>query len=294
MASFEETYACYQSRLETGIKNLLPGPEEAPARIHEAMHYCLSAGGKRLRPVLLMAAADLYPRRADPLAAAVAIECLHTYSLVHDDLPSMDNSDLRRGQPSAHVRFDEATAVLTGDALLTEAFRLLGEHYRDIPECCVALIQCLAGAADSRHLIGGQVVDTLYENTAVSPEMLDYIHLHKTADLLTASLVMGLRVTSAPEVAYALIRDAGRSLGLAFQIIDDILDTTSSEEVLGKTVGNDARRAKNTYVSIHGIAASREAARTETGKALEACRQLPDTDPSFLESLIQKLEFRLG
>jgi geranylgeranyl pyrophosphate synthase len=206
----------------------------------------------------------------------------------------MDNSDLRRGKPSAHVCYDEATAVLTGDALLTEAFRLLGEHYGDIPECCVALTQCLSTAADSRHLIGGQVVDTLSENTAVSPEMLDYIHMHKTADLLTACLDMGLHLTTAPEEAYPSIRNAGRSLGLAFQIIDDILDATSSEEVLGKTVGNDARKAKNTYVSIHGIEASRKAARTETAKALEACLQLPDTDPSFLESLIQKLEFRLS
>lgn len=294
MESFDKTYNAYQSQVEAGLVNLLPSPDEAPAAIHEAMQYCLSAGGKRLRPVLLMAAADLYPRRADPLAAAVALECLHTYSLVHDDLPSMDNSPLRRGQPSAHVQFDEATAVLAGDALLTEAFRLIADHYAGEPECCVALLRCLGKAADSRHLIGGQIVDTLSENIQVSPEMLDYIHLHKTADLLTASLQMGLLLTHAPKEAFGKISGLGRSLGLAFQIIDDILDATSSEEVMGKTVGNDERQAKNTYVSIHGIEASRLAAKAQTKMALQACRTLPETSPVFLESLIQKLEFRLS
>jgi len=294
MELFDKTYKAYQSQVEAGLTDLLPNMEEPPAAIHKAMQYCLSAGGKRLRPVLLMAAADLYPQRADPLAAAVALECLHTYSLVHDDLPSMDNSPLRRGKPSAHMQFDEATAILAGDALLTEAFRLIADHYAAEPDCCVALLRCLGKAADSRHLIGGQVVDTLSENIEISPEMLDYIHLHKTADLLTASLQMGLHLTRAPDEAFQKMSDLGRSLGLAFQIIDDILDATSSEAVMGKTVGNDERQAKNTYVSIHGIEASRIAAKAETQKALEACRTLPETSPLFLESLVQKLEFRLS
>jgi geranylgeranyl pyrophosphate synthase len=293
MDSFEDTYEAYRQRLERGLAELLPEAAEAPAAIHEAMRYCLAAGGKRLRPVLLLAAADLYPRKADPLPAAVSIECLHTYSLVHDDLPSMDNSPLRRGQPSAHVQFDEATAVLAGDALLTEAFRLLAHHYRGQPDVAVAVLGCLAEAADSRHLIGGQVVDTLSEDTDISPETLDYIHQHKTADLLTAALLMGLHTTEAPAEAFATMTTVGRSLGLAFQIIDDILDTTSTEEVLGKTVGNDARQAKNTYVSIHGLEASRTAARRETAAAIDACGRLPGADPAFLEALIRKLEFRL-
>lgn len=294
MEPFDTTYQAYLDQVESGLKSLLPPPDAYPARLHGAMNYCLSAGGKRLRPVLLLAAADLYPRRAEPLPAAVAIECLHTYSLVHDDLPSMDDSPLRRGKPSAHVQFDEATAVLAGDALLTEAFRLIGQHYAGLPEVGMRLLQELATAADSRHLIAGQVVDTLSEHEVVSAETLDYIHQHKTADMLTAALLMGLHLTDCPEAAFASLRTAGRSLGLAFQIIDDILDATSSDEVLGKTTGNDALREKNTYVSLHGLEASREAARRETRRAIEACSALPGTDPRFLVELVRKLEFRLS
>lgn len=293
MESFDTTFQAYQQKIEAGLLDLLPAADEPPAIIHEAMRYCLSAGGKRLRPVLVMAAAGLYPAKADPLRAAVAIEFLHTYTLVHDDLPSMDNSPLRRGKPSAHVQFDEATAVLAGDALLTETFRLLSDAYHEQPEIAVALIRCLSSAADSRHLIGGQVADTLYENREISAETLDYIHNHKTADLLTAALEMGLILSESPEEAYPQIRIVGKSLGLAFQIIDDILDTTSTDDVLGKTTGNDARQAKNTYVSLHGLEQSRTAAARETEKALRACRSLPDTDSSFLEALVRKLEFRI-
>lgn len=293
MDSFEQRYNTYRETVEGGIRDLLPPAGERPGEIHAAMRYCLSAGGKRLRPVLLLAAADLYPRRADPLAAAVAIECLHTYSLVHDDLPCMDNSPLRRGKPAAHVEFGEALAVLAGDALLTEAFRLIGLHYRSEPECAAALLACLAEAADSRHLIGGQVVDTLFENAAVDAETLDFIHRHKTADLLTAALLMGLHLTAAPEEAFEQLRLAGRSLGLAFQIIDDILDATSTTEVLGKTAGNDARQAKNTYLSVHGLEAGRAAARRETEAAIAACAGLPDARTGFLVHLIRQLEHRI-
>lgn len=294
MELFDSTYKSYQQRLEDGLSRLLPARDVPPVAIHEAMSYCLAAGGKRLRPVLVMAAADLYPQVADPLPAAVAIECLHTYSLVHDDLPCMDDSPLRRGVPSAHIQFDEATAVLAGDALLTEAFRLLAVHYADQPQVCVNLIKTLSVAADSQHLIGGQVVDTLSENSVISAETLDFIHHHKTADLLTAALLMGLHMGECPAQAFELMETAGRSLGLAFQIIDDILDATSTAEVLGKTTGNDARQAKNTYVSLHGMEASRVAAKQETRKAMEACAALPDTNAEFLIALIQKLEFRLS
>jgi geranylgeranyl pyrophosphate synthase len=294
MESFDSTFQAYQTKIEAGLLNYMPEADEAPARIHAAMRYCLSAGGKRLRPVLVMAAADLYPAKADPLPAAVAIELLHTYTLVHDDLPSMDNSPLRRGKPSAHVQFDEATAVLAGDALLTESFRLLADAYSEHPEIVVALVRCLSTAADSRHLIGGQIVDTLSENQAITVETLDYIHNHKTADLLTAALEMGLILTDCPEEAFTQIRIVGKSLGLAFQIIDDILDATSTDEILGKTTGNDARQSKNTYVSLHGLEESRAAAALETNKAMVACRNLPDTDPQFIEALIKKLEFRIN
>ena len=294
MEPFEQTYATYREKVEAGLQRLLPSADTKPARIHEAMTYCLSAGGKRLRPVLLMAAADLYPQKCDPLAAAVAIECLHTYSLVHDDLPCMDNSPLRRGQPSAHVQFDEATALLAGDALLTEAFKLLAFHYGDDPVRCVALLRILTEAADSGHLIGGQVVDTLSENQDITPETLDYIHHHKTADLLTAALLMGLQMTEHPAAAVDNLRVVGQSLGLAFQIIDDILDATSTAAVLGKTVGNDEKQSKNTYVSLFGLDRSRQAAREATERAIAACSGLEGGDSAFLVALVRKLEFRIN
>ncbi len=293
MESFDKIYKSYQDTLENGIRQLLPDVAEKPASIHAAMRYCMESGGKRLRPVLLLASANLYPAKADPLAAAVAVECLHTYSLIHDDLPCMDDSPLRRGRASAHVQFDEATAVLAGDALLTEAFRLLAVHYASLPETAVSLIRCLSSAADSRHLIGGQVVDTLSEQKTISEETLDYIHVHKTSDLLTAALLMGLHLTRFPPGAIEQMELAGRSLGLAFQIVDDILDATSSDEVLGKTTGNDEKQAKNTYVSIHGLDASRAAARKETRKAIDACLALPGAKTGFLVNLIERLEFRI-
>jgi len=294
MEAFDETYEGYRQRLETGLKELLPSPDTPPAAVHRAMTYCLSAGGKRLRPVLVLAAADLYPSRADPLPAAVAIECLHTYSLVHDDLPAMDDSPLRRGKEAVHVAFDEATAILVGDALLTEAFGLLACRYGSSPEIGLQLVRSLAEAADSRHLIGGQVVDTLSENRTISAEDLNYIHQHKTADLLTAALRMGCLTTEAPPEALATIEELGRALGMAFQIVDDVLDATSTNEMLGKTVGNDVRQAKNTYVTLFGIEAARAAAREQTATALAACQKLPGTASSFLETLVRKLEFRLS
>lgn len=294
MESFDQTYQDYRQQVEAGLKRFLPPADTDPAGIHAAMHYCLSAGGKRLRPVLLMAAADLYPKKLDPLPAAVAIECLHTYSLVHDDLPCMDNSPLRRGQASAHVQFDEATALLAGDALLTEAFRLLAFHYGNDPQRAVSLLRILTEAADSRHLIGGQVVDTFSENQSITAETLDYIHHHKTADLITAALLMGLQLTEHPPEASTQLRTVGQSIGLAFQIIDDILDATSTADVLGKTVGNDEKQAKNTYVSLHGLDASRRAAKQATERAIAACRELGDAESAFLMALIQKLEFRIN
>jgi geranylgeranyl diphosphate synthase type II len=294
MDDFAQRMQAYKTCVEEGINRILPGVDTPPSRIHEAMCYSLAAGGKRLRPVLVLAAADLYPQRIDPVPAAVAVECLHTYSLIHDDLPSMDDSPLRRGQPASHIQFDEATAILAGDALLTEAFAILARHYADHPVTALGLIRLLSVAADSRHLIGGQVVDTLSENQRIEAETLEYIHTHKTADLLTAALRMGLEVTEAPAESLPLVDKIGHCLGLAFQIVDDLLDTTASTEQLGKSVGHDARQAKATYVALHGAESSRSRVDELTSAALEACRQLPATDASFLQELIQRLQFRLN
>lgn len=291
---FKKTYQAYQNKVEEALFRYLPSRDTEPPRLHEAMHYSLAAGGKRLRPVLVCAAFDCYfTKERNPVPAAVAIEFLHTYSLIHDDLPSMDDSDLRRGRPSVHKAFDETTAILAGDALLTEAFHLLATAYAAHPEVAVSLCRILGEAAGSRKLIGGQAVDTLSENRDIEPETLDFIHQNKTAALITASLQMGLAIGDAPNSAFSVADALGRSLGLTFQIVDDILDATSTEDELGKSVGSDASNQKNTYVKVFGLEASREAAHLETQKALEACDNLSGADTRFLRALIQSLEFRV-
>lgn len=289
---FAQRHEAYRQQVEAALDAWLPAASTQPARLHEAMRYSVDAGGKRLRPVLVLACAELYPQRVDPKAAAVAIELLHTYTLIHDDLPCMDDSDLRRGRPSAHVQFDEATAVLAGDALLTEAFSILARAYADAPEVGLRLVRLLGEAGDSRRLIGGQVLDTLAEQQEIGPDELDYIHLNKTAALLRAALRMGLACTDAPVVADTHADAIGRNLGLVFQIVDDILDATSNPETLGKTTGADVENEKNTYVRLHGLEASRTRAADLTREALEHCTAW-EADTSFLEELIRQLEHRL-
>jgi geranylgeranyl pyrophosphate synthase len=241
---------------------------------------------------LVLAAADLFGRRHNPLAAAVAIECLHTYSLVHDDLPCMDNDDLRRGRPTAHRQFDEATALLAGDALLTLAFQLLGRHYGAQPVLAARLTQEISDAAGSEHLIGGQMADLLAEKKAdATAEDLDYIHLNKTAAMIAVSLVAGGLCSGASEAHIAILRDAGRQIGLAFQIVDDLLDATKDSATLGKTAGKDAKAGKTTYVKLHGLEASQRFARNRTQAALTALEQLP-ADMGFLAALINSMAAR--
>jgi geranylgeranyl pyrophosphate synthase len=289
---FDRQFSLHLEAVEAALDNWLPAAAAAPPEIHAAMRYCLAAGGKRLRPVLLLAAARLFPPLADPLPAAAAIECVHTYSLIHDDLPCMDDSPLRRGRPSAHIQFGEATAVLAGDALLTEAFAILGRAYAEQPALGLTLVRLLGAAAGSARLIGGQTVDTLRAGRQVAAAELDYIHLNKTAALLGAALRMGLALTAAPALAAGPVDALGRHLGLAFQIVDDILDATADSATLGKTAGSDARQQKNTYVRCHGLAASRQAARQHTESALAALAEIP-ADTTFLASLVRDLENRL-
>ena len=297
---FAAQLQAYMEGVERGIDRLAPSAATRPGRLHEAMRYSLQAGGKRLRPVLTLATADLFgrtpaavtDRRADALPAAVAIECIHTYSLVHDDLPCMDNDDLRRGRPTAHKQFDEATALLAGDALLTLAFQLLAQHYGDDPALCTALTRELAEAAGSERLIGGQMEDLLAERKAdATAAELDYIHLNKTAAMITVALVAGGLCGGASAADLARLREAGRSLGLAFQIIDDVLDATADTATLGKTAGKDAKAGKTTYVKLHGIEAARRHAVTQTEAALAAIAALPG-DSTFLQSLVRGMAAR--
>lgn len=278
--------------VERGLDQYLPAATTRPGRLHEAMRYSVQAGGKRLRPVLVLAAAELFGAKADAaLPAAVAVECLHTYSLIHDDLPCMDNDDLRRGRPTAHRQFDEATALLAGDALLTHAFSMLAEAYATQPALAHALIRELASAAGSRRLIGGQMEDLLAEKKNASPNELEFIHLNKTAAMIEAALVMGGLVGGADTEALATLRRVGRELGLAFQIVDDVLDATADSATLGKTAGKDAKAGKTTFVKLHGLETSRRLAREHSNAAVTALKTLSG-DKSFLVDLAESMAAR--
>ena len=282
----------YSKQVEAAILQYLPPADTRPAQLHEAMLYSMQAGGKRLRPVLLLAVCEAFSQKTNPLPAAVAVECLHGYSLVHDDLPCMDDSDLRRGKPSCHKQFDEVTAVLAGDALLTHAFALLGSEYSDTPEISNSLVTILGKAAGSKHLIGGQMEDILNEGKKPSQKTLEFIHQNKTAALLTASLEMGAVLGGADNEQIELIRQFGEKLGLTFQIVDDLLDHLGDEAALGKPVGADAHNEKTTILSYCTTEEAREMVESLTIEAKATCQDLFGND-CFLEWLVDKLANRV-
>jgi geranylgeranyl pyrophosphate synthase len=291
---FESELKRLVARVEQGIDAHVPRADTRPGRLHAAMRYSLQAGGKRLRPVLVLATAEMLgtdSERAVP--AAVALECVHTYSLIHDDLPCMDDDDLRRGRPTVHKAFDEATALLAGDALLTHAFALLAQAYAAQPLLAHGLVAELADAAGSRRLIGGQMEDLLAEKKAnASADELEFIHLNKTAAMIEAAFVMGGRVGGASESAIATLRQAGRDVGLAFQIMDDVLDATADSATLGKTAGKDARADKTTYVKLYGVDRARTLAADHSNAATAHLRSLPG-DAAFLVALVDSMATRV-
>ena len=256
------------------------------------MRYSMEAGGKRIRPILLISASELFPTQFDPIPAAVAIECLHTYTLIHDDLPAVDDSALRRGRPSCHIQFDEATALLAGDALLTQAFQLLARAYSKQPALANTLIGILAEASGSSRLIGGQQEDIENEEKALAADTLRYIHENKTAALLTAALEMGLSFCQPSAAQLHLVKKVGYHLGLAFQIVDDILDATSDADAMGKPVGHDAAAKKSTYVALHGISGARTEATRHTDAATAAIQSLGGNNALLIE-LARDLETRI-
>ena len=294
---FPDRLKDYQSRVQTALRQFVPDAQARPARLHEAMNYSLEAGGKRLRPVLVLAVNEcLGGEQNKALAAAAAVECIHTYSLIHDDLPCMDDSDLRRGQPTCHKTFDEATALLAGDALLTLAFEILPSAYGNDPALACGLVRQLATAAGSQQLIGGQMEDLLSERGPRLEEKqaqatLSFIHLNKTARLIQASVAMGALVATGRIDTH--VETFGRELGLAFQIVDDILDETSETAVLGKTAGLDARNETLTYTSLHGLDAARKQARTHTKTALAHLAEC-EGKTGFLVDLTRSLENRIS
>jgi geranylgeranyl diphosphate synthase type II len=262
-----------QKLVDAALDRFLPRASARPATIHKAMRYSLFAGGKRLRPILCIAAAEACGGTAQKaLPAACAVESLHTYSLIHDDLPCMDDDDLRRGRPTSHKVFGEGVAVLAGDALLTIAFEILAQAPRSKRYSVASQITELATASGSRLLIGGQVADLENEGRKVTPATLRFIHKSKTAALLTASIRLGAMSASATPAQLAALTTFGESLGLAFQVIDDILDVTQSSEKLGKSAGKDVAAQKATFPAVFGLEKSRREAARLTAAALDALK----------------------
>lgn len=253
------------------LDRLIPSAETAPATIHKAMRHSVFAGGKRLRPILCLAAAEASGGSKESASfAAAAVECLHTYSLVHDDLPSMDNDDFRRGVPTCHKVFGDGIAILAGDALQALAFEIVVKTPVTVRYDAGALVAELARTAGSLHLVGGQVADLEGEGQKLPLEALRFIHENKTAALLTTSLKLGgMSADCQPEELQALT-DFGMATGLAFQIIDDILDVTQTSEKLGKSAGKDLASEKSTYPALIGLDASREEAHRLTQVAHNA------------------------
>jgi len=260
---------------DAALEELLPAATQHPTSIHQAMRHSVFAGGKRLRPILCMeagrmiAASDTLPAGIEQLGAA--LEMLHTYSLIHDDLPALDNDDLRRGRPTCHKAFGEATAILAGDALQTQAYEVLAEIHCPA-EARVQIIREIAhGTGTIDGMIGGQVVDLEAEHKKPDLATLEYIHRSKTAALITASVVSGGMYAGANAADIERLRVYGQSIGLAFQIVDDVLDVTQTSEQLGKTAGKDTAAEKTTYVALFGV---EESLRKADALVEKACSQL--------------------
>jgi len=257
-----------QKEVDRALDGYLPKATVKPATIHRAMRYSLFAGGKRLRPILCLAAAEACGGKIDAaMPLACALECIHTYSLVHDDLPSMDNDDLRRGRPTCHKVFGDGIAVLAGDALLTIAFEITADTQRSRRYDLREMLREISVAASSQKLIAGQVADLEAEGKQIDRAQLRFIHENKTAALITTSVRLGAMSANATEQQLNAITEFGRALGLAFQVIDDILDVTQTSEKLGKSAGKDIAAHKATYPSVIGLDKSRAEAQRLTRKA---------------------------
>jgi len=262
---FEEDRLAVDAQLE----KLMPAENTEPNTIHTAMRYSVFAGGERIRPILCLEAARVFqPDVAAALYPGCAIEFIHTYSLIHDDLPALDNDDLRRGKPTCHKKFGEATAILAGDALLTLAFETIAVASVS-PERRVAMVTEIASAAGTVNgMVGGQVADLEAEGKPVGPEMLEYIHRSKTAALIRASITAGALCMGAPPEDVARLRRFGETIGWAFQVTDDILDVEESSQALGKTAGKDLAQQKATYPSVFGLERSHQIAKELAGKGI--------------------------
>jgi geranylgeranyl diphosphate synthase type II len=278
--------------VDAALERLLPQESARPSSIHQAMRYSVFAGGKRIRPILCLETARIFaPDVAPALHPACAIEMIHTYSLIHDDLPALDNDDLRRGKPTCHKKFGEAAAILAGDALLTLAFETISDT-PIAPTQTVIMVKEVASAAGTINgMVGGQVADLEAEGQKIEPEMLEYIHRSKTAALIRASVTAGALCGGAYEDDVARLRRFGETIGWAFQVTDDILDVEESSAALGKTAGKDIAQQKATYPAIHGLQRSHEIAHDLATKAIAALAPYGDA-ASRLRAIAEYLVLR--
>ena len=264
-AFFEEDRAAVDAALD----RLMPGENAQPPSIHRAMRYSVQAGGKRVRPILCLESARIFTAEVNPvLPVACALELIHTYSLIHDDLPALDNDDLRRGKPTCHKKFGEAAAILAGDALLTLAFETLANAAIDPARRVAILSHVAASAGTVNGMVGGQVADLEAEGRVIQPADLEYIHRSKTAALIRASVVSGAIGGGADDEDVARLKRFGETIGWAFQVVDDILDVEESSAALGKTAGKDAAQQKATYPSLYGLEESRQIAKELEARAM--------------------------
>jgi geranylgeranyl diphosphate synthase type II len=279
-----------QKVIDRALDRYLPKTSTKPVTLHKAMRYSLFAGGKRLRPILCLAAAEACRGNIDnALPLACAFECIHTYSLVHDDLPSMDNDDFRRGRPTCHKVFGDGIAVLAGDALLTIAFEIVS-NAKPTPRYDISiLLREIAVAAGSKRLIAGQVADLEAEGKRVKRDQLRFIHENKTAAILKSSVRLGAMSANADARRLSAITQFGKRLGLAFQVIDDILDVTQTSEILGKSAGKDVAAKKATYPAVIGLEKSRAEARRLTRQAHDALSVFREDDAKALHALANYL-----
>lgn len=280
MMNLQEYISKRVEKIELELDRYLPAPERLPSSLHQAMRYSVFAGGKRIRPLLMIAACEgVGGEIGAVLPTACAMEMIHTYSLIHDDLPAMDDDDYRRGRQTNHKVYGEATAILAGDALLTQAFILLATSASDDSVSAanrLRVLQIIANAAGSLGMVGGQIVDMDSEGKKVELPLVEYIHTHKTGALILASLQAGAVIGGASPGAYAALTRYGECAGLAFQIADDILDIIGEQSIIGKDVGSDIHRGKATYPALLGLAESRRRAEELRDLAIEALLPLGD------------------
>jgi len=262
----------HRGSIESALERFLPSAEARPATLHESIRYSVLAPGKRLRPTLVLAGAEAVGGDAEGvMRTACALECIHAFSLIHDDLPCMDNDDYRRGRLTNHKVYGEAMALLAGDALLALAFQLIADNVATAPaDRVLPTLRLVSEASGTWGMVGGQVVDMESQGHEVTPETLQYIHAHKTGALLTASVISGAMLAGASEAQLKPLRSYGAHIGLAFQIADDILDVTGDEALIGKPVGSDEERDKATYPRLYGLEESRSRAHGEVEAALRA------------------------